>query len=145
MSESCCWGPAGALYGEKGFAVGSPPLPGAPGPLTPLAPGAQSWAGFHPEGKGSGLRPCSNSTSQPCRGLSGATWAGGAGLVLCHLLSPTLLCRTCHLSQWDIQPWCVRGSALGTRPAPSCSPATFCSLVLLVGEINPSMDPWEGG
>lgn len=57
--------------------MGSPPLPGA-----------QSWAGFHPEGKGSGLRPCSSSTSQPCRGLSGATWAGA--------LSPSTFCHLPH-------------------------------------------------
>lgn len=141
MSESCCWGPAGSQDGEKGFAVGSPPLPGAPEPLTPLAPGAQSWAGFHPEGKGSGLGPCSNSTSQPCRGLSGTTWADGAGLVLCHLLSLTLLCRTCHLSPWDI----CEGLSPGDTASSLLQPSTFCSLVLLEGEINPSVDPWEGG
>lgn len=56
-----------------------------------------------------------------------------------HFLSLTPLGRTCHLCLWQIQPWSVRDSALGMLSDPSCS------LVLLVGEIIPGMDHWEGG
>lgn len=68
---------------------------------------------------------------------------GQVGLGWCfvtqHFLSLTPLGRMCHLCLWQIQPWSVRDSALGMLSDPSCS------LVLLVGEIIPSMDHWEGG